>query len=234
MKLEHEWTLLSVGVVVGVVHLAPFAQAQSARRRRGSAADRAGSHRDSGSVAPLRPRAGAAARPRSTPTCFAPGGGYFFSNIRGEVTRESLILLVQSERHCNPTTNAAAAGANAAAACQRRSRRQRGRARRRRDPSVPTAVVEPSPEGAKGTASLGNAGWLRGRVREDAEGLAVQGAQRDHAARRPSQADRAGLRRDPPAGRQRSRPVRRCLRRHAERQALPVVGRRVPGSCPRA
>src|SRR5262245_22689049 len=34
---------------------------------------------------------------------FAPGGGYFWSSIRGEVaTRERLIALVESERQCNP------------------------------------------------------------------------------------------------------------------------------------
>jgi hypothetical protein len=89
---------------------------------------------------------------------FAPGGGYFFSSIRGEVrTRETLILLVQSERQCNPpgpnagSANAgAAAGANAAGG--------RGNAAAAGPRPVPTAVIEPSPEGARGTASLGNAG----------------------------------------------------------------------------
>jgi hypothetical protein len=68
---------------------------------------------------------------------FAPGGGYFFSSIRGEVrTRESLILLVQSERHCNPPATATAAAPR----------------------NVPTVTIEPTSDGAKGVASLGNAG----------------------------------------------------------------------------
>ena len=76
---------------------------------------------------------------------FAPGGGYFFSSIRGEVrTRESLILLVQSERQCNPPAGATGAGANAAANAAPRN--------------VPTVAIEPAPDGAKGVASLGAAG----------------------------------------------------------------------------
>jgi SnoaL-like domain len=84
---------------------------------------------------------------------FAPGGGYFFSSIRGEVrTREALILLVQSERQCNPAPTAAAGAPNAAGAAA-------GVARGNAAPRpVPTATIEPSPEGAKGVASLGNAG----------------------------------------------------------------------------
>lgn len=69
---------------------------------------------------------------------FAPGGGYFWSSIRGEVaTRERLVALVQSERQCNPTNNANAAG---------------------RSTNGPIATIEPSREGATGKASLGNAG----------------------------------------------------------------------------
>ena len=87
---------------------------------------------------------------------FAPGGGYFFSSIRGEVrTREALILLVQSERQCNPTTNATAGGANAAAGANNTGRANPASAAPR---PVPTVTIEPSPGGAKGTASLGNAG----------------------------------------------------------------------------
>ena len=83
---------------------------------------------------------------------FAPGGGYFFSGIRGEVrTRETLILLVQSERQCNPASTPSAGGGNAAA------NTAGGRANAAPRP-VPTATIEPSPEGARGTASLGNAG----------------------------------------------------------------------------
>jgi hypothetical protein len=89
---------------------------------------------------------------------YAPGG-YFFSTIRGEVnTRESLILLVQSERQCNPANTANAAGANPAAGANAPSRGANAAAGGPRPVNVPTAVVEPSPEGAKGTASLGNAG----------------------------------------------------------------------------
>lgn len=87
---------------------------------------------------------------------FAPGGGYFFSSIRGEVgTRERLIGLVKSERQCNPTANPnpnanpnATPGrgtpANAAPA---------GRAG-----GGPVVTLEATPEGIKGVASLGNAG----------------------------------------------------------------------------
>jgi hypothetical protein len=70
---------------------------------------------------------------------FAPGGGYFFSSIRGEVrTRESLILLVRSERHCNPPATGTAAAP--------------------RPMNAPTVAIEPTSDGAKGVASLGNAG----------------------------------------------------------------------------
>ena len=65
---------------------------------------------------------------------FAPGGGYFWSSIRGEVaTRDRLIALVQSERQCNPPVNLAPRPA-------------------------PTVIIEPSPDGATGIAALGNAG----------------------------------------------------------------------------
>lgn len=82
---------------------------------------------------------------------FAPGGGYFWSSIRGEVaTRERLVALVQSERQCNPTNNANAGGANAGG---------RGNANAAgRSTNGPIATIEPSREGATGTASLGNAG----------------------------------------------------------------------------
>jgi hypothetical protein len=86
---------------------------------------------------------------------FAPGGGYFWSSIRGEVaTRDRLIALVRSERHCNPptTTTATAAAGNAA-----------GRANTPgpatgRPATGPTVVIEASPEGVTGIAALGNAG----------------------------------------------------------------------------
>ena len=84
---------------------------------------------------------------------FAPGGGYFFSSIRGEVrTREALILLVQSERQCNPPAGATGAGANGAAPAAPAA----GRANAPRP--VPIVAIEPTPEGAKGVASLGAAG----------------------------------------------------------------------------
>ena len=80
---------------------------------------------------------------------FAPGGGYFFSSIRGEVrTRESLILLVQSERQCNPPATATAAAPR----------------------SVPTVTIEPTPDGAKGVASLGNAGTYEDTYVKTAKG----------------------------------------------------------------
>ncbi|MEO8257901.1 MAG: nuclear transport factor 2 family protein [Acidobacteriota bacterium] len=102
---------------------------------------------------------------------YAPGG-YFFSSIRGEVkTRESLILLVQSERHCNPATPANGAGANPAAGATAPARGANAPANASGNPpaggapaggprpvNAPTAVVEATPDGAKGTASLGNAG----------------------------------------------------------------------------
>jgi hypothetical protein len=70
---------------------------------------------------------------------FAPGTGYFASNIRGEVVgREPLIALVRSERHC--VTPPAGGGALAAR-------------------SVPTVVIESTSKGVTGRADLGNAGY---------------------------------------------------------------------------
>jgi hypothetical protein len=84
---------------------------------------------------------------------FAPGGGYFFSSIRGEVrTRASLILLVQSERQCNPPTTANAPGPTAAATAAAGG--SGGGAPR----PVPIVTIEPSSDGARGVASLGSAG----------------------------------------------------------------------------
>lgn len=86
---------------------------------------------------------------------FAPGGGYFFSSIRGEVgTRERLIALVKSERQCNPTANANpnanpnATGGRGAPAAAPAGRAGGG----------PVVTLESTPEGIKGIASLGNAG----------------------------------------------------------------------------
>jgi len=68
---------------------------------------------------------------------FAPGA-YFWSSIRGEVnTRDRLIALVNSERHCNAAPGSAGAA---------------------RPGNAPTATIEPSPDGATGYAALGNAG----------------------------------------------------------------------------
>ena len=81
---------------------------------------------------------------------FAPGGGYFFSSIRGEVaTREGLIALVQSERQCNPAPAGAAAAAPARGAAANPNPAPR---------PVPAVTIEPTADGAKGVASLGNAG----------------------------------------------------------------------------
>lgn len=63
---------------------------------------------------------------------FAPDG-YFESTFRGRVQgREKLIELVRSERHCKPGAPARAAG------------------------SAPTMTIRPAPDGAVGTATLGN------------------------------------------------------------------------------
>ena len=84
---------------------------------------------------------------------FAPGGGYFWSSIRGEVgTRERLIALVESERQCNPapTANAGAAG---------RGRGNAPNANGGRTANGPTAIIESvTPNGVVGRANLGNAG----------------------------------------------------------------------------
>jgi len=68
---------------------------------------------------------------------FAPGA-YFWSSIRGEVnTRDNLIALVKSERHCNAATPAAAAS---------------------RPATGPTVTIDQSADGVTGYAALGNAG----------------------------------------------------------------------------
>jgi hypothetical protein len=76
---------------------------------------------------------------------FAPDGGYFFSTIRGEVaTHAALVAMVQSERQCNPNPNAPARGAATNASPAPRP--------------VPAVTIESTADGAKGVASLGNAG----------------------------------------------------------------------------
>jgi hypothetical protein len=76
---------------------------------------------------------------------FAPDGGYFASNFRGEVVgRERLIALVRSERHCtNPAPPAATAGTAPA-----------GRANTEPRP-VPTVSIEITSTGPIGRADLG-------------------------------------------------------------------------------
>lgn len=72
---------------------------------------------------------------------FAPGTGYFASNIRGEVVgRERLVALVRSERHCG---SRAPVTAGAAPASPR---------------PVPTAAITAKADGVTGAADLGNAG----------------------------------------------------------------------------
>jgi hypothetical protein len=74
---------------------------------------------------------------------FAPEGGYFASNIRGEVVgRERLMALVRSERHCisPPASGANPAPANTAPR------------------PVPTVSIEISSTGPIGRAELGGAG----------------------------------------------------------------------------
>jgi hypothetical protein len=76
---------------------------------------------------------------------FAPGAGYFASNIRGEVVgRERLMALVRSERHCTAPPAAPSGGANANAPAAPRP--------------VPTVSIEITSTGPVGRASLGAAG----------------------------------------------------------------------------
>jgi len=75
---------------------------------------------------------------------FAPGTGYFASNIRGEVVgRDRLIALVRSERHCAAAAPAASSSGAAPAAPR----------------PVPTVAIESSSKGVTGHADLGNAGY---------------------------------------------------------------------------
>jgi hypothetical protein len=137
--------LLSMGVVIGVVALAPV-QAQSGAGL--TAQDRT----DIQDLVTRYARALSSCAAEEYADLFAPGGGYFFSSIRGEVaTRERLIALVQSERQCNPA--AANANPNAAGRANTPNANASGRAN-----TGPIATIEPSPDGARGTASLGNAG----------------------------------------------------------------------------
>ena len=118
--------LLALGVLIGVVTLNPISgQAPLTAQDRAEIQD----------LVARYARALGTCAAEDYADLFAPGGGYFFSSIRGEVrTREALILLVQSERHCNPPAAAP------------------------RPINAPTATIEPAPGGAKGVASLGAAG----------------------------------------------------------------------------
>jgi SnoaL-like domain len=139
---------LSIGVVIGVAALAPL-HAQSGRG--GGSELTAQDRTEIQDLVTRYARALGSCAAEEYADLFAPGGGYFFSSIRGEVaTREKLILLVQSERQCNPTPNTAAANPGATG---RANTPNAGRAN-----AGPVVTIEPSPDGARGTASLGNAG----------------------------------------------------------------------------
>jgi hypothetical protein len=101
---------------------------------------------------------------------FAPDG-YFFSTIRGEVVgREHFILLVQSERHCNP-----ASGAQAGAAAPAAGRATAPPANTAgRSSAGPTVAIEPTPDGAKGIAALGNAGGYEDAYVKTAKGWRIK------------------------------------------------------------
>jgi hypothetical protein len=137
--------LLSIGIIIVIVGLAPM-QAQSGSAL--TAQDRT----EIQDLVTRYARALGSCAAEEYADLFAPGGGYFFSSIRGEVaTRERLIWLVQSERQCNPTTTNA--NPSAAGRANTPNANASGRAN-----TGPTVTIEPSPGGARGTASLGNAG----------------------------------------------------------------------------
>ena len=137
-------TLIGLAAIMGVAVIAPL-RAQTGRGTAGelTAKDRA----EIQDLVTRYARALAGCAAEEYADLFAPGDGYFFSTIRGEVAgREHLMLLVQSERHCTApsASGAAAPTANANAAG--------------RSTAGPTVVIEPSPEGATGKAMLGGAG----------------------------------------------------------------------------
>jgi hypothetical protein len=141
--------LVSLGIIVGIVAFAPV-QAQSGRSAGPelTAQDRT----EIQDLVTRYARALGSCAAEEYADLFAPDGGYFFSSIRGEVaTRERLILLVQSERQCNPATTTA--NPNAAGRANAPNANAPGRAN-----TGPIVTIEPSPGGARGTASLGNAG----------------------------------------------------------------------------
>jgi hypothetical protein len=143
--------LLSIGVLIGVVALTPV-HAQSGRG--GGPELTAQDRTEIQDLVTRYARALASCAAEEYADLFAPGGGYFFSSIRGEVaTRERLILLVQSERQCNPAPGPAASNANPGGRANNPTPNAAGRAN-----TGPVVTIEPSPEGPRGTASLGNAG----------------------------------------------------------------------------
>jgi hypothetical protein len=87
---------------------------------------------------------------------FAPGTGYFASNIRGEVVgRDRLMALVRSERHCTgaTTSNAPNAGANR---------------------PTPTVAIESSSKGVTGRADLGNVGYYQDEYVKTPDGWRIR------------------------------------------------------------
>ena len=146
--------LLSIGVIVGVVTLEPV-HGQSGR---GNGSELTAQDRVEIQDLVIRyARALGSCAAEEYADLFAPEGGYFFSSIRGEVaSRERLIALVKSERQCNPATAAGPAGGSAnpnAGRANNANANPPGRSA-----AGPIVTIEPSPEGARGTASLGNAG----------------------------------------------------------------------------
>ena len=142
--------MYSVAVIVGLGAIAPL-HAQSGR---GAGELTAQDRVEIQDLVTRYARALASCAAEDYADVFVPGDGYFFSTIRGEVVgREHLMLLVQSERQCNPPNNANAASADGAARANAPNANAPGRAS-----SGPIVVIEPSPEGARGKAALGNAG----------------------------------------------------------------------------
>src|SRR5712691_2727094 len=146
----HTKVLLSIGVILGVVALAP-AHAQSGR---GAGSELTAQDRvEIQDLVTRYARALGSCAAEDYADLFAPGGGYFFSSIRGEVaSRERLIALVKSERQCNPTTAPGPAGANAnpnAGRANNANANPPGRST-----TGPIVTIEPSSEGARGAASL--------------------------------------------------------------------------------
>jgi SnoaL-like protein len=143
--------LVLLGSIIGVVGLAPV-HAQSGRS--GGSELTAQDRTEIQDLVTRYARALGSCAAEEYADLFAPGGGYFFSSIRGEVsTRERLILLVQSERHCNPTANPVNENPSPAGRADNPNANAAGRAS-----TGPIVTAESSPEGARGTASLGNAG----------------------------------------------------------------------------